>query len=99
MKVKRTLLKFCVYFLLVLGICDFQFLPMMKVPDGRLEDISESLLPKRVDGDHLRQWLGSPASYFLPPAAFSRIDSQSLNVVSFYKYYFYYIIEFNECYF
>ncbi|CAH1391876.1 unnamed protein product [Nezara viridula] len=65
------------------SICDFQFLPMMKMPDGCLEDISESLLPKRVDGDHLRQWLGSPASYFLPPAAFSRIDSQSLNTYMF----------------
>ena len=66
------------------GICDLQYLPMMKMPDGSTENITESLLPRRVDEQHLKNWIERPASYFLPPVAFSRIDTQSLNVIIYF---------------
>ncbi|KAF6211179.1 hypothetical protein GE061_014294 [Apolygus lucorum] len=67
------------------SICDFQFLPMFQDEDGRMRDISSTLIPDRLDGDSLQKWVDGPANYFLPPAAFSRIDSQSLNTYMYRK--------------
>lgn len=66
------------------SICDFQYLPMLKSTDsGQMENICDTILPTEIDGSKLKAWLESPASYFLPPAAFSRIDTQSLNSYMF----------------
>lgn len=71
---------------LIAGICDFQFLPMLTDKNGKMENICETILPNEVDGDRLKTWLESPAELFLSPAAFSRIDTQSLNVQCLYTF-------------
>ncbi|XP_014253309.1 general transcription factor 3C polypeptide 5 [Cimex lectularius] len=58
------------------SICDFQYLPMLTNEKGEMVDITSTLLPSRVDGENLKAWLDAPAEYFLPPAVFSRVDSQ-----------------------
>ncbi|KAL1124661.1 hypothetical protein AAG570_001285 [Ranatra chinensis] len=63
--------------------CDFQFLPMEIGENGKMESLRHTLIPSRVDGDHILKWLEEPCKYFLPPAAFSRIDSMSNNTYSY----------------
>lgn len=65
------------------GLCDFQFLPMLQDDKGVMRDVTRSLLPLKIDGDNFKNWIDEPAEYFLPPAVFCRIDSQSLNVSRF----------------
>lgn len=51
--------KFC-------NLCDFQYLPTTKD-----ECIYNMIVPKGLDVN----WLSSESPYFLPPAAFSRVDT------------------------
>ncbi|KAK9510096.1 hypothetical protein O3M35_004952 [Rhynocoris fuscipes] len=64
--------------------CDFQYLPMLE-ENGKMKSICHTLLPPRIDGDHLNKWLEEPAEYFLPPAVFSRVDTQTLNSYMYRK--------------
>lgn len=59
--------------------CDFQYLPMNMDENGKMRSIVHTLLPARLDEDNLKKWLEEPAEYFLPPAAFSRVDTQTMN--------------------
>lgn len=51
---------------------------------GKMKSIVHTLLPSRLDEDNLKKWLEEPAEYFLPPAAFSRVDTQTMNVCVFH---------------
>ncbi|BES89302.1 RNA polymerase III transcription factor (TF)IIIC subunit [Nesidiocoris tenuis] len=67
------------------SLCDFQFLPMLQDDKGVMRDVTRSLLPLKIDGDNFKNWIDEPAEYFLPPAVFCRIDSQSLNTYMYRK--------------
>ncbi|XP_043279585.1 general transcription factor 3C polypeptide 5 [Venturia canescens] len=56
------------------NLCDFQFLAIGKsVTDPKIvEDIYESVYPTEIP---VHRWLQKKVPYFLPPPAFSRIDS------------------------
>ncbi|KAK3921071.1 General transcription factor 3C polypeptide 5 [Frankliniella fusca] len=56
------------------NLCDFQYLPMRAPPHDptKLECIYDSLVPEGVVP---LSWIKKPAIYFLPPAAFSRMDN------------------------
>lgn len=58
--------KFC-------NLCDFQYLPTTKE-----KCIIDMVVPKGLDLD----WLNSDASYFLPPPAFSRMDSVQVKPIN-----------------
>lgn len=62
---------FVIFFL---DLCDFQFLPMSKKSDGsgEMESIYEKLVPRGLPS---MSWLQENSPLFLPPAAFSRMDT------------------------
>ena len=47
--------------------------------EGIMEDISHTIMPNSLE--NIQDWINEPTEYFLPPAAFSRVDSMSLNVI------------------
>ncbi|XP_034231129.1 general transcription factor 3C polypeptide 5 [Thrips palmi] len=56
------------------NLCDFQYLPMHAPPNDpmKMECIYKTLVP---EGMAPLSWIHNPAMYFLPPAAFSRMDT------------------------
>ncbi|XP_075213058.1 general transcription factor IIIC subunit l(2)37Cd [Lycorma delicatula] len=56
-------------------LCDFQYLPMQTNKNGDIENIYDKLVPKDFPSV---DWFDEPAPPFLPPAAFSRMDSVQL---------------------
>lgn len=56
------------------NLCDFQYLSMHAPPNDltKMECIYNTLVP---DGIVPLSWINKPAMYFLPPAAFSRMDT------------------------
>lgn len=63
------------YFSSFPGLCDFQYLPVQNTENG-VENIYPKLIPKdfpKID------WFYEPSPAFLPPAAFSRMDSVQVN--------------------
>lgn len=56
------------------NLCDFQYLPMHAPPNDpmKMECIYKTLVP---EGMTPLSWIQKPAMYFLPPAAFSRMDT------------------------
>lgn len=56
------------------NLCDFQYLPMHAPPNDptKMECIYKTLVP---EGMAPLSWIHKPAMYFLPPAAFSRMDT------------------------
>lgn len=48
------------------GLCDFQYLPT-----SRDECLYDKIVPRGLD----TEWLKGESPYFLPPAAFSRVDT------------------------
>ena len=55
------------------GLCDFQFLPLSVSEDGLQQVcVYDQLVPQ---GMETADWLNQPAPLYLPPAAFTRMDT------------------------
>lgn len=56
----------------VSDLCDFQYVPMTQSRSDKLECIYSSIYPAGIPSF---SWLKNDVPYFLPPAAFSRMDT------------------------
>lgn len=55
------------------GLCDFQFLPLVMSEDEMQQMcVYDQLVPQ---GMERADWLNQPAPLYLPPAAFTRMDT------------------------
>ena len=60
----------------VLGLMDFQYLPMEKTSDGKFESVYDSVVPKDIVPF---SWLNEEAPLCMIPAFFCRTDSMQVN--------------------
>lgn len=56
---------------LTLGLSDFQYLPMTRLPDGTYSSIRQQVFITKL---HTSSWMNEPSPLFLPPPLFSRFD-------------------------
>lgn len=54
-------------------MCDFQYLPVIKLPDGQYKEILSSIKPK-IDDDR-EEYLSRKVPLYLPPFCFSRRET------------------------
>lgn len=64
----------------VTGLCDFQYLPLVNSEDGQQQAcVYDQLVPQGMEG---ADWLNHAAPLFLPPAAFTRMDTPQVRMWS-----------------
>lgn len=63
---------FCIFFF-VLGMCDFQYLPMKREENGSYQNLLDQLVLKTITPS--REYLSREGPLFIPPMIFSRMDT------------------------